>query len=139
MKLSSPVATRLDRMWLGVACGVAFLAVAGGAFGAHGLQGRVSEQALGWWETGARYAMFHVVGLLAVSLQVGGRATRRARIAGALFTFGVLLFTGSLWTMTLTGVRALGAVTPFGGVAFLAGWVALATTASAPEQPREHR
>lgn len=138
MSVSPACHVRIERTWIIVACTVAFIAVAGGAFGAHGLRDRVTEQALGWWETGARYAMFHVVGLVVVALQAGTRAAKRARVAGLLFTFGALLFTGSLWTMTLTDVRILGAVTPFGGLSFLAGWVVLATTASRAEQPDDH-
>jgi uncharacterized membrane protein YgdD (TMEM256/DUF423 family) len=117
-------------VWLRWACLVGFVAVAAGAFGAHGLKTMVSADALGWWQTGTRYALFHVVGLLAVSIQLErAPRARSAAVAGWAFVVGVLLFTGSLWVMTLTGFRPLGAVTPLGGTAFLVGWVALGTSA----------
>lgn len=108
-----------------------FTGVAFGALGAHGVK-RVLEglpdaaQRLAWWDLGARYHLVHAlaVGLTAVlAAHVVGRFPKWA---AGLFTAGVLLFSGSLYLMALTGTRALGAVTPFGGVAFLGGWVALA-------------
>lgn len=99
------------------------LAVALGAFGAHGLEERVSAEALAWWETGARYHLAHAVALGLVAAH-----PRPGRVAGLAFAIGILLFSGSLYAMTLTGVRWLGAVTPLGGIAFITGWVALAAT-----------
>ncbi len=108
-----------------------FTGVALGALGAHGVKRAVGElpdaaQRLGWWELGARYHLVHAlaVGLSAVlAAQVVGRFPK---LAGGLFAVGTVLFSGSLYVMALTGTKALGAVTPFGGVAFLGGWVALA-------------
>jgi uncharacterized membrane protein YgdD (TMEM256/DUF423 family) len=104
------------------------LAVALGAFGAHGLRASVEPRLLEVYNTGVHYHMSHALGLLAVGLcrrLAGGRGPALAW-AGGLFLAGILLFSGSLYAMALTGVRALGMVTPFGGVAFILGWLALA-------------
>lgn len=95
-----------------------FAAVALGAFGAHGLEGRLSDQALEWWKTATFYALPHAVAAMAIGL------SRRAglAIAGWAFLIGAALFAGSLYAMALGGPRMLGAVTPLGGVSFLAGW-----------------
>ena len=104
----------------------AALAVLAGAFGAHALRARVPLDLLTAFETGARYQMYHALGLLAVALLVERVPHVGVRAAGWLFIAGTVLFSGSLYALTLTGVRALGAVTPFGGICFIAGWVALA-------------
>jgi uncharacterized membrane protein YgdD (TMEM256/DUF423 family) len=100
----------------------AFLAVAAGAFGAHALRSRLAPDLLAVFETGARYQMYHAVGLF-VAAWVG--SCRPGRIAGWCFAAGTLLFSGSLYALALTGIRTLGAITPFGGIAFLAGWISL--------------
>lgn len=102
------------------------LAVLAGAFGAHALRARVPLDLLTAFETGARYQMYHALGLLAVALLVERVPHGGVRAAGWLFIAGTVLFSGSLYALTLTGARALGAVTPFGGICFIAGWVALA-------------
>lgn len=104
-------------------CVFGCLGVAAGAFGAHALRGRVPPDLLAVFETGARYQMYHALALLAAS-RVAGR--RCGRLAGWMFAAGIVLFSGSLYVLALSGVRWLGAVTPFGGAAFLAGWIALA-------------
>jgi uncharacterized membrane protein YgdD (TMEM256/DUF423 family) len=104
-------------------CVFAFLGVAAGAFGAHALRGRVPPDLLAVFETGARYQMYHALALLAAS-RVAHRPCGSA--AGWLLAAGIVLFSGSLYLLALTGTFWLGAVTPFGGAAFLAGWVALA-------------
>lgn len=104
----------------------AFLAVALGAFGAHGLEGRVSPNDLAIFETGARYQMYHALALLLLALLSPGLPEKLVRISGLAFILGILLFSGSLYLLVLTGVRGLGAVTPFGGVSFLVGWGTLA-------------
>ncbi|MFN2317427.1 MAG: DUF423 domain-containing protein [Gemmatimonadales bacterium] len=116
------------------------IAVAAGAFGAHALRARVDARALEIWETAARYQMYHALALLFVAWMAGGEpasgdARRDARIgrlygpavrvAGWAFIAGTVLFSGSLYLMTLTGMTWLGAVTPLGGVAFLVGWGAV--------------
>lgn len=108
---------------------LAALAVAAGAFGAHALRARVDAAALATFETAARYQMYHALALLVV----GGLAERRdgpwLGRAAVLFVVGVLLFSGSLYALVLFGLPMLGAVTPLGGVAFLAGWGCLARAA----------
>lgn len=106
-----------------------FFAVAAGAFAAHGLKARLSPEMLAIFETGARYQMVHALALFAATwcaAQLGGRLPLTA---GWLFFGGTLIFSGSLYLLALTGVRWLGAVTPFGGVMFLAGWLCLALAA----------
>lgn len=107
--------------------------VALGAFGAHGLKRRMEgkpdgEQRMAWWQTGAQYHLIHA---LAIGLSAVGpsRVHDGSPIAAWLFLAGIALFSGSLYAMTLTGVRKLGAVTPIGGVCFLAGWAAIAWSA----------
>ena len=104
----------------------AFVAVAAGAFGAHGLRARLDASMLSAFETGARYQMYHALALLAVAWATTHWPGRLATAAGWLFVAGTLLFSGSLYLMALTGHRALGAVTPSGGLAFLGGWTCLA-------------
>jgi uncharacterized membrane protein YgdD (TMEM256/DUF423 family) len=101
------------------------LAVVLGAFGAHGLKGRIDPELLVTFEIGVRYQMYHALALLAVA---------RTRLAGArlqmasgwMFVSGIVLFSGSLYVLTLTGERWLGAITPLGGLAFIVGWLCLA-------------
>ncbi len=101
------------------------LSVAAGAFGAHGLKDRLSERHLEIFETGARYQMYHALALLAVAWLVSVEAPG-ARTAGWCFTGGIAIFSGSLYALSLTGVKVLGAITPIGGVLFLVGWALLA-------------
>jgi uncharacterized membrane protein YgdD (TMEM256/DUF423 family) len=103
-----------------------FLGVALGAFGAHGLKSRVGPEMVEVWKTGVLYHLFHVLALLAVAL-AGERIGWRRPVA-ALFTVGIVIFSGSLYVLTLSGKGWLGAVTPLGGVAFLAGWAAMAAS-----------
>jgi uncharacterized membrane protein YgdD (TMEM256/DUF423 family) len=114
--------------WI-LGCVFGFLGVAAGAFGAHALRGRVDAELLPVFETAARYQMYHALALLAVSLGSARAAGGAWTAAGWLFTAGIVVFSGSLYLMTFTGHRWLGAVTPIGGVCFLAGWVALALAA----------
>ncbi len=116
----------MDRIFLMLGAVSGAISVAAGAFGAHSLTGKVEPRLLEVFETGARYQMYHALALLAVGLVAGRWPSSLATSAGWLFVAGTLLFTGSLYTMTFTGIRALGAVTPFGGVCFIAGWVCLA-------------
>ncbi len=106
------------------------ISVAAGAFGAHALRERLEPRMLEVFETAARYQMYHALALLLVGYAAtrwpGGLTTS----AGWLFVAGTLLFSGSLYAMTFTGIRALGAITPLGGVCFLAGWVCLAVAAA---------
>ena len=103
------------------------MAVALGAFGAHGLRAMVTPEMLAVFETGARYQMYHALALVAIGLAFARLQGRTAAAAAWLFVAGTVLFSGSLYVLTLTGTRWWGAVTPLGGVAFLAGWGLLLT------------
>ena len=118
----------MDRLFFGIGSVFAFLAVGLGAFGAHALQGSFSAGMADVYETGVRYQFYHALGLLAVAYAVERWPTSAAPLAGWLFVVGIVLFSGSLYLLSLTGVRVLGIVTPFGGLAFLAGWAILAWT-----------
>ena len=103
------------------------LSVAAGAFGAHALAAQLSEKALSSFETGARYQMYHALGLVAVGIAIqtiGDSSLLSA--AGILFGIGIVFFSGSLYALSLSGVKILGAVAPIGGLAFIAGWGCLA-------------
>src|SRR5262249_26557254 len=102
------------------------LGVALGAFGAHTLRGRVSVELANVFEVGVRYHMYHALGLLGVAWITTRWRGAATSAAGWLFVAGTVLFSGSLYAMTLTGQRWLGAVTPLGGAAFILGWLALA-------------
>ncbi len=99
--------------------------VAAGAFGAHALRERLEPRALEIFETGARYQMYHALGMILCGLV----AARSATTAGWVMQAGIVLFSGSLYALSLTGIKGLGAITPIGGVAFLAGWALLAWSA----------
>jgi uncharacterized membrane protein YgdD (TMEM256/DUF423 family) len=103
----------------------AFLAVGAGAFGAHGLRGKLPEHFLDIFEVAVRYQMFHALGLFAVAWMVS-REVPHAALAGWLMTGGILVFSGSLYALAITRVSVLGAITPFGGLALLASWALLA-------------
>jgi uncharacterized membrane protein YgdD (TMEM256/DUF423 family) len=107
-----------------------FISVAAGAFGAHALKARLSPEALTTFETGARYQMYHAVALVLVGLFLQRQAASLANTAGWAFLIGIVLFSGSLYALALTGVRTLGAITPLGGLAFLCGWVLFALAAA---------
>jgi uncharacterized membrane protein YgdD (TMEM256/DUF423 family) len=115
----------VERVFFGLGAGSAFLAVAAGAFGAHALRARLAPDLLAVFETAARYQMYHALGLLAVAWAAIRWPGGLVQWAGWLFVGGTVLFSGSLYTLALSGARWLGAVTPLGGVAFLAGWACL--------------
>jgi uncharacterized membrane protein YgdD (TMEM256/DUF423 family) len=115
----------MDRLFFGLGASSALLSVGAGAFGAHALRSRLSPEYLMVFETAARYQMYHALGLLAVAWAVSRWPAGMAQWAGWLFVAGTVLFSGSLYALALTGARWLGAVTPLGGVAFLAGWLCL--------------
>jgi uncharacterized membrane protein YgdD (TMEM256/DUF423 family) len=122
----------VDRLYFATGAIFAAIAVAAGAFGAHGLKARISPDMLAVFEVGARYHMYHALALMACAWA----ATRwpGGLVAAAFFLFvaGTLVFSGSLYALALTGARWLGALTPLGGVAFLAGWLCLALAALKP-------
>ncbi|SDK16331.1 DUF423 domain-containing protein [Sediminibacillus albus] len=102
-----------------------FLAVALGAFGTHGLEGKLSEKALSTWEKAVNYQMFHTMALLVVGLLLSRFQAASLSTAGWLFFAGIILFSGSLYIYAPTGIRMFAMITPLGGLAFLAGWIAL--------------
>lgn len=116
----------MERTFVVLAAFSAAVAVALGAFGAHVLRGQVAPELLGVFETGARWHRFHALGLVAVAWAATRWPRSAAVLAGWLFVAGTVLFSGSLYVLVLTGQRWLGAVTPVGGAAFIAGWLALA-------------
>lgn len=120
----------MARWWLMIGSVAGFLGVAGGAFGAHALKARLSEQMLANFETGTRYLLVHAVALLVVGVLASRPGAPALAGVGWSFSVGMLVFTGSLWLMALTGTRWLGAITPIGGTALIVGWVLLALAAA---------
>ncbi len=117
------------RWWLVIGAVNAFLSVAAGAFGAHALKARLPQDLQVIFETGARYHMYHALGLLAVAYAAHRFGGGLVSAAGWLFIAGIVLFSGSLFLLALSGIKILGAVAPIGGVCFLAGWACLAVAA----------
>jgi uncharacterized membrane protein YgdD (TMEM256/DUF423 family) len=119
----------MERLFVMIGALSAGLAVAAGAFGAHALRARLEPRMLEVFETGARYQMYHALALLAVAWVASRWPGSLVNASGWLFLAGTVLFSGSLYAMAFTGVRALGAITPLGGVCFIAGWICLALAA----------
>lgn len=116
----------MERILMTVGAISAFLAVAAGAFGAHALKGRLTSEFVAIFEVGVRYQMYHAFGLFVAAWACTKWPGASVTVAGWLFITGTIIFSGSLYALSLTGMRWLGAVTPFGGLAFLGGWLALA-------------
>ncbi|MCB1757657.1 MAG: DUF423 domain-containing protein [Gammaproteobacteria bacterium] len=113
--------------WIGVGALLAMLAVMLGAFGAHGLKSHFSEQQMAWYQTAFQYHIIHAIALIITGLASALTPSKNLpKLAGLCFLSGVLLFSGSLYTLALTQMRWLGAITPLGGIAFLFGWGLLA-------------
>jgi uncharacterized membrane protein YgdD (TMEM256/DUF423 family) len=119
----------MDKTFLLIGSLAGFIAVAFGAFGAHALRGRLTPELLAAFETGVRYQMYHALAVIAVGLMLGRMGGWLFATAGWLFTAGIVLFSGSLYVLALTGVTTFGAITPLGGLAFLAGWACLIVAA----------
>lgn len=117
-------------MWGALSGGIA---VAAGAFGAHALADKLPADRLAVFETAARYQMYHALALLAISCRPASVQSRRLVVAGVLFVVGTVLFSGSLYALALTGIRGFGAVTPVGGVSWLAAWAMLVVAAARGE------
>tara|TARA_R110002096_G_scaffold200944_1_gene385193 strand:- start:1218 stop:1592 length:375 start_codon:yes stop_codon:yes gene_type:complete len=113
--------------WIGIAAINMAIAVALGAFGAHGLEGRVSTQQLEWWHTATLYLFVHALGLLLVGLLI--RLKYITQTTAWLLQIGIIIFAGSLYAMTLGAPRWFGAITPIGGVLMIVGWLWLAVSA----------
>jgi uncharacterized membrane protein YgdD (TMEM256/DUF423 family) len=127
--------------WVRVGAILGFLAVGIGAFGAHGLETRLARlETTATYKTAEQYQMYHALAILALGVWVGpARPTRAGAVAGWAFLAGVILFSGSLYVLALTGIKLFGAITPFGGLAMMVGWVALAVAASAGSDLRPDR
>jgi uncharacterized membrane protein YgdD (TMEM256/DUF423 family) len=115
----------MDRVFLRLGAVAGFLGVALGAFGAHALRGTLTSDRLAVFETGVRYQLIHAVALVAVSLLLARGQTTAGAVAGWCFAGGIVLFSGSLYALALSGTTTFGFITPFGGLLFLAGWAAL--------------
>ena len=120
----------MDRTFFVLGAVSGFLAVAIGAFAAHGLKGKLPPDLFDVFEVGARYHMYHALALIAVAWATTRWPDSSAVLAGWCFVAGIVVFSGSLYVLALTGVRWLGAITPLGGLAFLAGWALLVWTVS---------
>jgi uncharacterized membrane protein YgdD (TMEM256/DUF423 family) len=118
----------MDRIFVAIASALGFLAVALGAFGSHGLAAHfeANPDLQSPFDTATRYHMYHTLALLAVAWAITRWPGPALQWAGWLFVAGIVIFSGSLYALSLTGIKWLGAITPIGGVAFLAGWVLLA-------------
>jgi uncharacterized membrane protein YgdD (TMEM256/DUF423 family) len=119
----------LDRVYAIAGAISGFLSVAAGAFGAHALKRTLSPESIAIFETGARYQMYHALALLATAWMASQWPGTMPLWAGRCFIAGTVLFSGSLYLLALTSVTWLGAITPIGGLAFLAGWICLALAA----------
>ena len=122
------------QIFLGLAGFFGALSVAAGAFASHALKEQLSDRALEIFETGARYQMYHALGLLLIALLLSQATTVGLNVtwlntAGIGFISGILLFSGSLYALSLSGIKILGAITPLGGVGFIVGWSCLAIAA----------
>lgn len=113
------------RVFLLLAAVAGFFGVALGAFAAHGLKGQLSAEYLAVFQTGVHYQLVHALALFGVALLAERLPGRLLKAAGSLFALGILLFSGSLYALTLSGLSKLGMITPLGGVSFLAGWLCL--------------
>lgn len=131
--------TQLGRPWIVIGSLSGFLGVSMGAFGAHGLAEKLSPRALSIFQTGAQYQMYHAFALILLGIlssipsetsSTTVESTRWTKIAGRSFLWGTVLFSGSLYSLAITGIKALGMITPFGGLAFLLGWLAFAKLAT---------
>ena len=116
----------MDRVFFALGSLSGLVAVAAGAFGAHGLRSRLAPDLLAVFETAARYQMYHALALIAVAWATTRWPGPLVGWAGWLFTAGTLIFSGSLYALALSGLRWLGAITPLGGLCFLVGWLCLA-------------
>jgi len=117
---------RVDQMFLALGSLFGLLAVALGAFAAHALKAYLGADLIATFEVGVRYQMYHALALLAVGLAHKSWPSPLLAASGWLFVIGIAVFSGSLYVLSLSGMRWLGAITPFGGIAFLAGWACLA-------------
>lgn len=119
----------MDRLFFIIGALLGGLGVAVGAFGAHGLKNRLSPEMLAVFDTGVRYHLIHALAMFAAAWAASRWPSSGTTAAGWFFLAGIILFSGSLYALALTGIRVFGAITPLGGVAFIIGWAALAWAA----------
>ncbi|MEH2081405.1 MAG: DUF423 domain-containing protein [Nostoc sp.] len=121
----------MTQIFLSVAAILGGLSVGAGAFASHALREKISERSLEIFETGARYQMYHALALLLVAILISRTESPQPTLiaSGWLFIIGIAIFSGSLYALSLTGIKSLGAIAPLGGTAFLVGWGALAFAA----------
>lgn len=120
----------MTRIFLAIASVLGGISVILGAFASHALKDRLSDRALEIWETGTKYQMYHALALILIALLITRLpASTSLVVAGYAFITGILLFSGSLYALSLSGIKWLGAITPLGGVAFIIGWICLAVAA----------
>ncbi len=123
----------MSRIFLAIAAALGGISVILGAFASHALKDRLSERALEIWETGTKYQMYHALALILVSLLLNYLSNSSSStpliISGYSFIAGIVLFSGSLYALSLSGIKVLGAITPLGGVAFITGWICLTIAA----------
>ncbi|WP_019507996.1 DUF423 domain-containing protein [Pleurocapsa sp. PCC 7319] len=119
----------MTRIFLTIAGTLGGISVILGAFASHALKGKLSDRALEIWETGTKYQMYHALALILVALLLSRLTTTDSTllvVAGYAFIAGIILFSGSLYALSLSGIKLLGAIAPLGGVAFIIGWACLA-------------
>ncbi len=119
----------MEKQWIVLGSAFALTAVALGAFGAHALRNMLQAESLAIFETGVRYQMYHALGLLAVGVLAPHLTSPPVAVSGWLFTIGIVIFSGSLYALSWSGIGILGAITPVGGLCLLAGWGALIISA----------
>jgi uncharacterized membrane protein YgdD (TMEM256/DUF423 family) len=121
----------MTQFFVSVAAIFGGISVAAGAFGAHALREKISERSLEIFDTGARYQMYHALALLLVAILMSRTASPPITllVSGWLFIIGVAIFSGSLYAISLTGIKSLGAIAPLGGISLMIGWLALALSA----------
>lgn len=115
----------MQRFFLSFSALSGFLSVSLGAFAAHGLKHQIPPESLAIWQTGVQYQMYHALALLAVVLLYRNHASKALKLAGLAFILGGFLFSGSLYVLVLGAPKAVGMITPMGGLSFLVGWAAL--------------
>lgn len=120
----------MTRIFLAIASALGGISVIFGAFASHALKDRLSDRALQIWETGTKYQMYHAIALILIALLITRfPSSTPLMVSGYAFIAGVILFSGSLYALSLSGIKWLGAITPLGGVAFIIGWACLAVAA----------
>src|SRR4051812_28471230 len=116
----------LSKQWVMIGAMSAFFGVAFGAFGAHALKNSLSEKSLSIYHTAVQYQLIHALALITLGIWASQNSTADTQFAGTAFTLGIVVFSGSLYALAVTELRFLGAITPLGGLSFLAGWIAFA-------------